>query len=141
MSHRNTIKTKNLNSITSRHNRVCNLPYQREMSILSPNNHFKLIPATTILFLPYRSYTRRVLFIRLFPEAAARGRHKECALVGTETDIFIRNCYRINWHGPLGEQSGMCAKSYGMFISTDPVYPLLGLSSKNIFKNKESRMD
>lgn len=40
ISNRNTMKTKNLNSIISRHNVVPNLPYQRKMSSFSPNNHW-----------------------------------------------------------------------------------------------------
>lgn len=51
MSNRNTINTKNVNSITSRHNVVSNLPYQRKMSIFPPNNRMKLVPETNIFFL------------------------------------------------------------------------------------------
>lgn len=50
ISNGNTIETKNLNSITSKHNGVSNLPYQREMSTFSPNHHSKLTPATNLLF-------------------------------------------------------------------------------------------
>lgn len=49
ISNRNPIKIKNLSSITSRHDVVSNLPHQRKTSILSPNNHSKLIPATNSL--------------------------------------------------------------------------------------------
>lgn len=49
-SNRNTIKTKNLNSFAAAYNVGSNLPYQRQMSIFSPNNHLKLLLAPNILF-------------------------------------------------------------------------------------------
>lgn len=140
ISNRHTIKTKNFNSRTSRHTVVSNLPYQWKMSVFSPNNHLKLISVTNIHFFTEDRtdwYYFSGSFLRLLHwiDITWAPPHWNWS--------FICDCCSINQHSLSGEQFGMRITSYGMFTSTEPVYPCWAssLRTSETVKGKGSEYD